>query len=46
MLVFSTIDKTSFDDMTKWRDGICAECKDMLMVLVQNKIDRIDEVLS
>ena len=44
ILVFSTVDRESFKDIRKWKNVLMAECRDAFIVLVQNKIDLIDQV--
>jgi Ras-related protein Rab-23 len=41
--VFSTIDRESFDALEDWKDKVEAECPDIVSVLVQNKVDLIEE---
>jgi len=41
--VFSTVDRTSFDAMTRWTERVTEECGDIPMVLVQNKIDLVED---
>ena len=43
VLAFSTTDRQSFDDLEKWRDKVIAECPSIPMVLMQNKVDLIDQ---
>jgi len=45
VLTFSTVDYDSFQDVSKWRDKVVAECGSIPMVLVQNKIDLIDNAV-
>lgn len=43
VLVFSTVDRASFDAITGWRDKVLAEVGEAVqMVLVQNKTDLIE----
>ncbi|XP_068681269.1 ras-related protein Rab-23-like [Montipora foliosa] len=44
-IVFSTVDRDSFDAVEKWRSKVEEECGSIPMVLVQNKIDLIDQAL-
>lgn len=37
-LVFSTVDRASFESIEKWKRKIEAECGDVVMALVQNKV--------
>lgn len=41
--VFSTVDRASFDDLPKWQRKVEEECGRICHVLVQNKIDLIDD---
>lgn len=43
VLAFSTIDRASFDAIVSWREKVTAECGDIAMALVQNKVDLIDQ---
>jgi len=46
VLAFSTTDRASFEAIQSWRDKVAAECGDDLsMVLMQNKIDLIDQAV-
>ncbi len=40
---FSTSDRASFLEIERWRDKVEAECGEICSVLVQNKIDLIDQ---
>jgi Ras-related protein Rab-23 len=44
VITFSTIDRASFDAVPAWRDKLAAECGDIAMALVQNKVDLLDQV--
>ncbi|KAJ7326538.1 Ras- protein Rab-23 [Desmophyllum pertusum] len=44
-IVFSTVDRDSFEAVEKWRSKVEDECGSIPMVLVQNKIDLIDQAL-
>lgn len=44
-IVFSTVDRDSFEAVEKWRTKVEDECGNIPMVLVQNKIDLIDQAL-
>mmetsp|Transcript_116446 Transcript_116446/g.323667 ORF Transcript_116446/g.323667 Transcript_116446/m.323667 type:complete len:273 (-) Transcript_116446:148-966(-) len=44
-LVFSTVDRDSFNAIETWKRKVHDECGDIPMCLVQNKIDLIDEAL-
>ncbi|XP_065062080.1 ras-related protein Rab-23-like [Rhopilema esculentum] len=41
--VFSTVDRASFDAMQRWKERVNDECGDIPMVLVQNKIDLVED---
>ncbi|KAL3663014.1 hypothetical protein V7S43_011956 [Phytophthora oleae] len=41
--VFSTVDRASFDDLSKWKRKVEEECGQICSVLVQNKIDLEDD---
>jgi Ras-related protein Rab-23 len=44
--VFSTVDRESFLEIERWRQKVTEECgPDIASVLVQNKIDLLDQVL-
>eukprot|EP00117_Sycon_ciliatum_P036190 scpid24587/ scgid27283/ Ras-related protein Rab-23 len=43
VLAFSTIDRDSFEAVEKWKAKVEDEVGSIIMVLVQNKIDLIDE---
>lgn len=45
VLAFSTTDRQSFEDIGKWKKKVEAECPDISMVLIQNKIDLIDQAV-
>jgi Ras-related protein Rab-23 len=42
VIVFSTTDRASFDAVPAWRRKLLAECGDIAVVLVQNKVDLLD----
>ncbi|KAI8468122.1 MAG: small rab-related GTPase [Monoraphidium minutum] len=42
VIAFSTTDRASFDAVPGWRRKVAAECGDIAMVLVQNKVDLLD----
>lgn len=46
VIVFSTTDRRSFDAVESWKRKVDVECPDIPMVLVQNKIDLLDEALA
>lgn len=41
--VFSTTDKPSLEEIPKWQSRVKEECGDIVSVLVQNKIDLLDQ---
>lgn len=41
--VFSTVDRDSFTEIGRWVQRVKEECGDIVSVLVQNKIDLLDE---
>ncbi|XP_004623067.1 ras-related protein Rab-23 [Octodon degus] len=43
VLVFSTTDRESFEAVSSWREKVVAEVGEIPTVLVQNKIDLLDE---
>lgn len=45
ILAFSTTDRASFDDLTKWRKKVEDQCGKIPMIIVQTKIDLIDEAV-
>lgn len=45
MLVFSTTDRESFEAVPSWREKVMAEVGDIPTVLVQNKIDLLDDTV-
>ncbi|KAJ3114004.1 Ras- protein Rab-23 [Phlyctochytrium bullatum] len=45
VLAFSTTDRDSFERIKSWREKVEAVCDDLCMVLVQNKIDLIDQAV-
>jgi Ras-related protein Rab-23 len=45
VVAFSTTDRASFDAVESWIRKVRAECDDIPMVLVQNKIDLIDNAV-
>lgn len=44
-LVFSTVDRASFDAIASWKRKVEEECDSIPMCLVQNKVDLIDEAV-
>lgn len=45
VLAFSTVDRASFDAIDKWYKKVVDECGNICMVLVQNKVDLMDDAL-
>lgn len=45
VLVFSTTDRESFQAIDSWREKVEAEVGDIPTVLVQNKIDLLEETV-
>ncbi|KXZ52218.1 Rab23 [Gonium pectorale] len=45
VIAFSTTDLDSFKAVSGWKDKIIAECGDIAMCLVQNKVDLIDRAV-
>lgn len=43
VLVFSTTDRESFEAISSWREKVVAEVGEIPTVLVQNKIDLLDD---
>lgn len=43
ILAFSTVDRASFDAIESWHQKVREECGDIVMVLVQNKVDLMDD---
>lgn len=46
VIAFSTTDLDSFKAVASWKDKITAECGDIAMCLVQNKVDLIDRAVA
>lgn len=46
VIAFSTTDLDSFKAVASWKDKIAAECGDIAMCLVQNKVDLIDRAVA
>jgi Ras-related protein Rab-23 len=44
VLAFSTTDRASFDALPSWRAKVLEQCPSIAMVLVQNKVDLIEQV--
>lgn len=45
ILAFSTTDRASFDAVESWHKKVTEECGNICMVLVQNKVDLMDNAL-
>jgi Ras-related protein Rab-23 len=45
ILAFSTTDRKSFDHIQSWYDKVTDECGNIVIVLVQNKVDMMDEAV-
>ena len=45
VLAFSTTDRDSFEHVERWRQAVLDECGEIPMVLVQTKIDLIDQAV-
>ncbi|CAE7440853.1 RAB23 [Symbiodinium sp. CCMP2456] len=45
ILAFSTTDRDSFDAIESWYKKVHDECGNLVMVLVQNKVDLLDEAV-
>lgn len=45
VLVFSTTDRESFEAISSWREKVEMEVGDIPTVLVQNKIDLLDDTV-
>lgn len=45
VLAFSTTDRTSFDAIRSWKKKVEDECGEIPMVIVQNKIDLVDQAV-
>jgi len=43
ILAFSTTDRASFDAIESWHQKVTEECGNIVMVLVQNKVDLMDD---
>jgi GTPase SAR1 family protein len=43
--VFSTVDRDSFLEIERWRRKVEAECGPIVSVLVQNKVDLLDQAV-
>eukprot|EP00499_Haloplacidia_sp_CaronLabIsolate_P006770 CAMPEP_0196771892 /NCGR_PEP_ID=MMETSP1104-20130614/1940_1 /TAXON_ID=33652 /ORGANISM="Cafeteria sp., Strain Caron Lab Isolate" /LENGTH=363 /DNA_ID=CAMNT_0042142023 /DNA_START=33 /DNA_END=1121 /DNA_ORIENTATION=+ len=45
VLVFSTVDRDSFDALPTWKERVMNECGPITIVLVQNKMDLLDKAV-
>lgn len=45
VLAFSTTDRGSFEMVEKWRAKVISECGEIPMILIQNKVDLIDQAV-
>ena len=45
VVVFSTVDRASFEAIEKWKRKVEDEVDNIPLVLVQNKIDLVDEAV-
>ncbi|KAJ9533814.1 hypothetical protein QJQ45_026908 [Haematococcus lacustris] len=45
VIAFSTTDRASFDAVAGWKAKIEAECGDIAMAIVQNKVDLVDQAV-
>lgn len=45
ILVYSTVNRESFDQIKKWKQKVEDECGNIPMVLVQNKTDLISQAV-
>jgi Ras-related protein Rab-23 len=45
VIAFSTVDRASFDALDSWQRKVRDECGDIPMLLVQNKVDLIDQAV-
>jgi len=43
VLAFSTVDRRSFDGIEKWYEKVVAECGNIVILLVQTKVDMIEK---
>ncbi|MEW5317632.1 MAG: hypothetical protein WDW38_008914 [Sanguina aurantia] len=46
VLAFSTTDRPSFDAVATWKAKVEAECGEIAMCLVQNKVDLLDQAVA
>lgn len=45
VIAFSTTDRASFEAIEMWKNKVEAECGDIAMALVQNKVDLVDQAV-
>eukprot|EP00357_Protocruzia_adherens_P004385 CAMPEP_0114997636 /NCGR_PEP_ID=MMETSP0216-20121206/15014_1 /TAXON_ID=223996 /ORGANISM="Protocruzia adherens, Strain Boccale" /LENGTH=303 /DNA_ID=CAMNT_0002362049 /DNA_START=38 /DNA_END=949 /DNA_ORIENTATION=+ len=45
VIAFSTVDRDSFDAIQKWRTAVMEECGPIPTILIQNKVDLIDQAV-
>lgn len=45
VVAFSTTDRNSFEAIAKWIDKVTQECGEISMVLIQNKVDLLDQTV-
>ena len=45
VLAFSTVDRLSFEAICSWKKKVEDECGEIPMVIVQNKIDLVDQAV-
>jgi Ras-related protein Rab-23 len=45
VLAFSTVDRQSFEAIRSWKKKVEDECGEIPMVIVQNKIDLVDQAV-
>eukprot|EP00775_Hariotina_reticulata_P009933 gene9933-10088_t len=45
VLAFSTTDRASFEALPSWKAKVQEQCSDVVMALVQNKVDLIDQAV-
>lgn len=45
VFAFSTVDRASFTEIESWRAKVNEECGDIVSVLVQNKVDLVDQAV-
>lgn len=46
VIAFSTTDRASYEAVEMWKNKVEAECGDIAMALVQNKVDLIDQAVA